>query len=148
MPSEEWPTMSRRAARSFSAARYSSSLTRAAAPWLARVSRFSVSSPVKSVSTRGPKAAANPTTRPSASMGTMRKRGQQATRGQASAPLRHQRLGGDEQGGDDQAVGDAGGPVGGGHRGRPQPALHEPLAGGEADHGGDQGGGGQVEDGA
>src|SRR4029453_2304398 len=45
----------------------------------------------------------------------------------------------DQQGGDDQAVGDAGGPVGGRPRGRPQPALHEPLAGGEADHGRDQG---------
>ena len=63
--------MSRSWARSFSAARYSSSLTSAAAPWLARVSRVSVSSPVKSASTRGPKAAANPTTWPSASIGTM-----------------------------------------------------------------------------
>ena len=51
---------------------------------------------------------------------------------------RQQRLVVGQQGGDDQAVGDAGGPVGGRHRGRPQPALHEPLAGGEADHGADQ----------
>ena len=50
--------MSRSWARSLSAVRYSSSLTSAAAPWLARVSRVSVSSPVKSASTRGPKAAA------------------------------------------------------------------------------------------
>src|SRR4029453_1099684 len=52
---------------------------------------------------------------------------------------RQQRLVVDQQGGDDQAVGDAGGPVGGRPRGRPQPALREPLAGGEADHDADQG---------